>query len=676
MNLGFPDCNSCIILQMKSCPKCGRAYDDASLNFCLDDGEWLVDDTAEGEPTRSMPPEIDPGEAATRYKVVNTDETAILPTGSIPGSSAAAGKPNRSKLIISAVVGLIVVAAGGYGIYRWMSVPGDAETEPRPEISLGRLTGDGRTREAAVSPDGKFLAYLQVENEKESLWVRQIETNSTVEILKEGDFAAITNLTFSPDGNFVFFGGIEAGSAESVYKVATLGGSPLKTPIETMSFSLSRDGEMVAYYGENPTTSETWLSLARLDGSDVRKIVSRTGKKFVKPQTAWSPDGNYVAFVEGDDDALPGPDISLTVYSIKDGKESAIVSHKWTESFNEGLAWDNTGRYVYLMAQEPNEGISQLWRISFPNGETVKLTSNQKDYFGISVTADGNSIVTVEQEGRSGVWVSEDLDPNKAVEVFPARGDTWGLDWTPDGRIVYVSDQSGAPEVWVMNPDGTGQKQLTTDRIPKMLPVASPDGKEIVYYHSGSGSQIYIVPVSGGTPRRLNTELVSPADPSYSPDGRWIVYSAWTGGKNRIYRVPASGGKSERLTDYTAFGPRYSPDGSAIACFSIPDGESRTVLAMIPAEGGPPIKTFEIPVTSGSRRGPVWTPDGKSITFMDYVGERSDLWAQPIDGSPRFKLTDFGRPWLSRRAYSKDGKRIALTRGEIFWNAVMLKGLK
>jgi len=661
---------------MKTCAKCGREYDDPTLNFCLEDGEWLHDEAGEGTPTRSMPGENDPGEAATRHRILNTDETAILPTGSLPGSSAPQDKQNNRKLIVLAVIGLIVVAAGGYVIFRLLGGSEKPRSTVIPDIGVEKLTGDGRTREAALSPDGKFLAYLQVDNEKESLWVRQIETNSTVEILKEGDFAAITNLTFSPDGNFVFFGGLEAGKEESVYKIAALGGTPLKVPVPSMSFSLSPDGEQISYYGENATTSETSLSLARLDGSGARKIVSRTGKKFLKPQTAWSHDGSYIAFVEGDDDALPGPDISLTVFSVKDGKESRIASRKWTESFNQGLAWDSTERYVYIMAQEPREGTSQLWRVSFPDGETTRLTSNQKDCFGISVSADGSSIVTVEQEGRSGIWVSEDLDPNKAVEVFPARGDTWGLDWTPDGRIVYVSDQSGATEVWVMNPDGTGQKQLTTDRIPKMLPVVSPNGEDVIYFHSGSGSQIYIIHVSGGTPRKLNTELVSPTDPSYSPDGKWVVYSAWTGGKNRIYRVPASGGRSERLTDYTAFGPRYSPDGSAIACFSIPDGESRTVLAMIPAEGGAPIKTFEIPVTSGSRRGPVWTPDGKSITFMDYVGERSDLWAQPIDGSPRVKLTNFGRPWLSRRSYSRDGKRIAITRGEIFWNAVMLKGLK
>lgn len=662
---------------MKSCPKCGRSYEDLSLNFCLDDGEWLAGGDGDGKPTRSMPAESDPGEAATKHKILDTDteQTAILPTGSLPGSSTSHEKQFKWKLAVPIVIGLVAVIAVGFGLYRWISSSDAEGSSPRPEIVAERLTGDGRTREAAISPDGKLLAYLQVENAQQSLWVRQIETNSTVEILKEGDFAAITNLTYSPDGNFVFFGGIKPGGSESVYKVPSLGGSPLRIPVESMFFSLSPDGERIAFYGENSTTSETWISVARLDGSGVKKIASRSGQKFLKPQTAWSPDGNYVAFVEGDDEALPGPDISLVVFSLRDDNETRVVSHKWRDSLSESIGWEGSGQHIYLMAEESLEAPMQLWRISFPDGDVVRLTSNQRDYIGVSISAQSNSIVTIEQESRSGIWVSDDLDPNKTVEVFPARGDTYGLDWTPDGRIVYISDQSGAFEVWVMNPDGTGQKQLTNDRESKALPNVSPDGETVVYFVPGSASMIMTVPISGGTPKKVSVEAVGPYDPSFSADGKWILYSAWTGGKNRIYRVPASGGRAERLTDYTAFGPRSSPDGSTIACFIIPDGQSRTSLAIIPAEGGAPLKTFEIPITAGSKRLPRWMPDGKAITYMGYIGERSDLWAQPIDGSPRFKLTDFGRPWLSRRAYSRDGKRIAVTRGEVFWNAVMLKDL-
>ncbi len=139
-----------------------------------------------------------------------------------------------------ALAALVLVLTAGYGIFRWYS--GEvASPSAIPEIEVERLTGDGKVFEAAISPDGKFLAYLEVRDDKSTLRVKQIETNSMVDILKEGEFQAISNVFFSPDGNFVFFGGIDSDRKESVFKVPTLGGSPVRIPVAAMSFSLSPD---------------------------------------------------------------------------------------------------------------------------------------------------------------------------------------------------------------------------------------------------------------------------------------------------------------------------------------------------------------------------------------------------------------------------------------------------
>lgn len=56
-----------VIFKMKQCPKCSRQYLDDTLNFCLDDGEWLRDDDgfADSE-TIVMPPAYISSEPATR----------------------------------------------------------------------------------------------------------------------------------------------------------------------------------------------------------------------------------------------------------------------------------------------------------------------------------------------------------------------------------------------------------------------------------------------------------------------------------------------------------------------------------------------------------------------------------------------------------------------------------
>lgn len=52
---------------MKRCPECRRDYDDDELNFCLDDGAWLLDDPGISDyPTEVISPDHTPGESRTK----------------------------------------------------------------------------------------------------------------------------------------------------------------------------------------------------------------------------------------------------------------------------------------------------------------------------------------------------------------------------------------------------------------------------------------------------------------------------------------------------------------------------------------------------------------------------------------------------------------------------------
>ena len=127
------------------------------------------------------------------------------------------------------------------------------------------------------------------------------------------------------------------------------------------------------------------------------------------------------------------------------------------------------------------------------------------------------------------------------------------------------------------------------------------------------------------------------------------------------------------LTDSYAIEPRYSRDGTRIACF-IPNEKTLnwTRLAIIPAEGGPPIKILDTPSNTNIARGPIWTPDDEGITVVIAPGEKQDLWLQPVDGGPGRQMTDLGLPGVARREYSRDGKRIAIVRAQGVGNAIMI----
>jgi Tol biopolymer transport system component len=73
----------------------------------------------------------------------------------------------------------------------------------RPSVELTQLTESGTARTAAISPDGRYVAYAQGNKEGYSLRLRQVATNSDAEVLPP-EPGHILGLSFSSDGEFIY----------------------------------------------------------------------------------------------------------------------------------------------------------------------------------------------------------------------------------------------------------------------------------------------------------------------------------------------------------------------------------------------------------------------------------------------------------------------------------------
>jgi len=97
-----------------------------------------------------------------------------------------------------------------------------------------------------------------------------------------------------------------------------------------------------------------------------------------------------------------------------------------------------------------------------------------------------------------------------------------------------------------------------------------------------------------------------------SPDGKWIAFDLL----GHIYRMPATGGKAECLTQDTGIAlnmqPRYSPDGKTIAFIS--DRKGQNNLWLMDADGKNPRAVFM--EKTQRALSPVWTPDGNYIVVQ------------------------------------------------------------
>ena len=222
---------------------------------------------------------------------VTPPASGIHPTQSHGSSSAvvAAAKQHKLGLAGGALVILIVLAAAGFGVYSMLH---RAAPTPFQNFTISQVTNSSKAVVTAISADGKYLLTVMDDKGRNSLWLRNIATASDTQIVPPS--ASIPNVTFSPDGNYVYFRKAEnfINSDFSIYRTPVFGGAPTKIVNDVdSSIAFSPDGTRMAYFRANdPETGKVWLLSSKLDGSD-EKILHVEPLTFLPRWVAWSPDG-------------------------------------------------------------------------------------------------------------------------------------------------------------------------------------------------------------------------------------------------------------------------------------------------------------------------------------------------------------------------------------------------
>jgi Tol biopolymer transport system component len=164
-----------------------------------------------------------------------------------------------------------------------------------------------------------------------------------------------------------------------------------------------------------------------------------------------------------------------------------------------------------------------------------------------------------------------------------------------------------------------------------------------------------------------------PADfPASSPDSRWVFYVAYESVIPTIWRVSIDGGQPVRITDKASTAPVLSPDGKQVACY-FQDRPGVWSLAILPFDGGQPVKVFSLPDVKGPALR--FTPDGRALVYPITREGVTNLWEQSLDGSPPRQLTDFKSDGVFYFDFSRDGKQLALVRGSRTRDGVLISDL-
>jgi eukaryotic-like serine/threonine-protein kinase len=668
-------------------PRLGNLRGDARLDELLRRvGSWespgrkdsdaeAVHATSSPEAARATSPSQATEVASNKETNVSATPDDVVSVAVTPRAPAAASAWRGRRLLIASALALVVLAAVGLGLWRFSRKAGDLSAFQH--AAPAKITTAGNVRRAALSPDGKIVAYVIDEAGKQGLWVRQVAVSNSVRLVPPSD-ATYRNLTFSPDGTYVYYTvAARDGAGFDLYKVPALGGSVHRIrPGVGGAVGVSRDGKRLAFVNADREKGRETLVVTNEDGTDGRAVATRDYPEHFSASVApaFSPDGERVAFsVETSDPngfflkAMEAEIVAGTMNELSPGK-------RWSDIGQ--MAWLPDGAGLLLSAMDDTISMRQLWRLAYPGGAASRVTNDLTEYGDLSISEDAGALVSVQSQTLTTVFLAQPPDYSRTTQITSGAGRYVDLSWTPDGRVLFASDASGNADIWEMAKDGSGQAQLTAGAGRNYAPVSSPDGRFVVFHSSRSGAwQIWRMDRDGSNPVRLTTGEENSNWPQVTPDGRWVVYEhAGEGSQTSLWRVPLEGGTPVRVTRQLSMRPSVSPDGRLVAYWQKEEKPGAPWrIAVTPFEGGEAARAFDVPQNEANGMSQIrWTQDGRAFVYTDLRDGVTNLRLQPLEGGEARQVTNFTRQIFYSFDLARDGS-LLLANGVTTSDVVLLR---
>ncbi|MGA2845629.1 MAG: protein kinase [Candidatus Acidiferrales bacterium] len=590
---------------------------------------------------------------------------AELGRASAAGVAAHSARPSFARrLMIPGVIFLVILLAAGGVLYWWgFFRAGMAATVfQNPAISV--MTSSGDVFLARISPDGRYLAYISTARGHTNLWVRQMDVASAVQIVAPAK-EQVEDVTFTLDGNFLDYVSSGANDVHAkLYQIPILGGTPrlLLAPADT-GVSFSPDGRQMAYEVFDIPASEGNLMVANADGSGARRLAVQKGAA-IYLAVKWSPDGRRIAGYVSEADSS-GNNFRLMEIDVATGKEKPIPGPRWR--FLADFTWLPDGSGLVVSAEEKTGVPPQLWILSYPGGRVRRVSNDLSDYYSVSVSANGRTIVASQQNPLSDIWVGPANSPDNLKQVTSGRLDgSHRIAWTPDNRIVYVAKLPESWELFVTDADGGNQRQLTFDGRFHEWPTVCDHGRAVVFATDIEGAyHLWKLDLQSGVSTKLTNGSGEQQEPACDAAGEWVWYLGQApNGSYHIYKMPVSGGAAVQVSDRVATNePMISSDGQGIAFQST--GKNGRIVAVNIENGVESKSDLELAETfEPERRLARWIPGQAAVAFVDIRTGVQNLWMkQPAAGAQEKQLTHFTSGVIWDFRYSPDGKYIAIARG-------------
>jgi Tol biopolymer transport system component len=528
---------------------------------------------------------------------------------------------------------------------------------------------------AAMSLDGRYVAHVSFLDGQQSLWLRQIATTSNVEVVPPAN-VRYTGLTFSPDGNHLYYATYASGgNVANLYQVPILGGGArlILEDVDT-AVTFSPDGREFAFIRGYPDTGRSAVMVANADGSNLRQLYVRSRPlEYPLLGIAWSPDGRRIAVTGHNTEELRG---QIAIVDVASKTETILPTPDWREISR--IAWLPDGTGLLANAQESaGESSNQVFLVSYPDGGARRLTNDLTSYSDLSVAPDGRSFVAIRNERRSAILTMPMDDPGSAAPISAeASADEGGqgIAWTPDGRLVYTTEAGGNPDIWIMHADGSRRVQLTSNPGLDMSPRVTRDGRYVVYVSDRDGAmRIWRMALDGSGAALLTSDVLARPRVNLSADGLWVYYNETRGDSRKVsidggepvqVLPPAFAAKAGEPLPPGFHEPMPSPDGRWLAGhYSTSNGER---IAVFPADGGTVRLLDTVPPSAQ------WAGDSHGFLYVDTRAGVSNVARRLMTAPSATPVTRFTSERIFAYAVSPDQARLAVVRGRLSSDVVLV----
>jgi Tol biopolymer transport system component len=515
--------------------------------------------------------------------------------------------------------------------------PSTAEANPFANATFARLTDfEGVERDAAISPDGRFVAFLSNRSGPLDIWVTQVGTGSAVNLTqgKAGNLDALVRaLGFSGDGSQVWFHDTDVKSPLRILPL--MGGAPrvflAESPVKTPPYNVawSPDGNRLVYFTADG--GDPMFVADRTGGSPRQIFISNPGIHNHFP--VWSRDGQWIYFVRG---FLTASEMDLWRISPGGGEPERLTQHNTDV---RDVAPLDVRTVVYVARDRDGSG-PWLWALDVNSKTTQRISFGLEKYASVAASADGRHLAATEMSPTASLWsvpilnrVAEERD----VKPYPV-GTVRALGPRFGGKSVfYLSSRGTGDGLWRFEDGQSTEIWKGADGAQLDPPAVSSDGRRVAIVLRRSGKlTLHLATAEGNELRPFGESIDVSGAADWSRDGHWIV----TGGADThgpgIFKIPVSGGSPVRLTTGLASNPVWSPDGNLIAYAGQNVGFFAPLLAMRP--DGTPVKLPAIEVLREGVR-VRFLPDGSGIIYMQGQPSSQNLWMLNLSTMKTRELT-------------------------------------